>query len=415
MQMKKSILAVSALSLLVATAAHAQEKPVVDVVHWLTAGAESAAIKVLADEVTARGGEWVDSAAPGGGGDASAMMMSRIAGGNPPGVAFLGMGPSAIELGDQGALRDVTDIATANGLDQVTPVMVEISTSADNKLYALPIGLETQNLMWFSPAVFADVGIEPPATWAEFLEQAEAIKAKGYIPMATGAQGWQLGILFSSVILDAGGADLYRSVVMDHDTEMAAGPEMVAAFTTLRGLADNSDPGSANRAWNDTLNLVAEGRAAVQVMGSWAGAELENMGMEQGKAWDCALTPGSDAVIVEGAGFEFPLVTDPAALAGQDLFIEVMMDPAVQTEFARLKGAVPPRADADSSGLSSCTQIAAEALANPEEGGLATMGASVSSDNWGQIQDFLANFWANPSVTPEAAAQEFAAIIGTEE
>lgn len=413
--MKKSVLAVSALSLLAATAAQAQDKPVVDVVHWLTAGAESAAIKVLADEVTARGGEWIDSAAPGGGGDASAMMMSRIAGGNPPGVAFLGMGPSAIELGDQGALRDVTEIAAANGLDQVTPVMVEISTSADGKLYALPIGLETQNLMWFSPPVFEAAGLEVPSTWSEFLEQAPAIREAGFIPMATGAQGWQLGILFSSVILDAGGADLYRSVVMEHDAEMAAGPEMVAAFTTLRGLADAGDPGSANRAWNDTLNLVAEGQAAVQVMGSWAGAELENMGLEQGTQWDCALTPGSDAVIVEGAGFEFPIVSDPAALAGQDLFIEVMMDPAVQTEFARLKGAVPPRADADSSGLSSCTQIAAEALANPDEGGLATMGASVSSDNWGQIQDFLANFWANPSVTPEDAAQQFAAIIGTEE
>ena len=413
--MTKALLASSLLTILAATSAMAQEKPKVDVVHWLTAGAESAAIKVLADEVTARGGEWIDSAAPGGGGDASALMMSRIAGGNPPGVAFLGMGPSALELGDQGALRDVTDIATANGLDKVAQVMIDISTSTDGKLYALPIGLETQNLMWFSPKVFADVGIEPPKTWAEFLTQAEAIKAKGYIPMATGAQGWQLGILFSSVLLDAGGADFYRSVVMEHDEALAAGPEMVAAFTTLRGLADNSDPGSANRAWNDTLNLVAENKAAVQVMGSWAGAELENMGLEQGTAWDCALTPGSDAVIVEGAGFEFPIVSSEAELAGQDLFIQVMMDPKVQTEFARLKGAVPPRSDADSSGLSSCTQMAADALANPEEGGVATMGASLSSDNWGQTQDFLANFWADTSVTPEAAAEQFAAIITTEE
>lgn len=413
--MKTEFFAGSVLAILVATCAQAQEKPVVDVVHWLTAGAESAAIKVLADGVTQRGGTWIDSAAPGGGGDASAILMSRIAGGNPPGVAFLGMGPGALELGDEGALRDVTDIAKANGLDKVTKVMVDISTSKDGKLYALPIGLETQNLMWFSPKVFADAGVPMPKTWAEFLSQAEAIKAKGYIPMATGAQGWQLGILFSSVILDAGGADLYRSVVMDHDEAKAGGPEMIAAFKTLRGLAENSDPGAANRAWNDTLNLVAQGKAAVQVMGSWAGAELDNMGLKQGQEWDCALTPGSNAVIVEGAGFEFPLVTDPAALTGQDLFIQVMMDPKVQTDFARLKGAVPPKSDADSSGLSTCTQLAAKALADPNEGGLATMGASFSSDNWGQTQDFLANFWANPGVTPEAAAEQFAAIVGSEQ
>ena len=89
------------------------------------------------------------------------------------------------------------------------------------------------------------------------------------------------------------------------------------------------------------------------------------------------------------------------------------MDPEVQARFATIKGAVPPCADADVSGLSSCTQLAAETLSG-EGGGVATLSASVSSDGWGQIQDMLSNFWADPSVTAEATAEQFAAIIASQ-
>lgn len=80
------------------SAAFAQQ-PTADVVHWLTAGAESEAVTLLAKEYEKRGGKWIDSAAPGGPTDAQAMIMNRIAGGNPPGVAFLAIGHSAVELG----------------------------------------------------------------------------------------------------------------------------------------------------------------------------------------------------------------------------------------------------------------------------------------------------------------------------
>ena len=134
-------LAASSVLALAAGAALAQDAPTIDVIHWRTVGAESATLQVLADEVEARGGVWVDSAAPGGGGDARTLLMSRVAGCDPPRASFLALGPEAIELG--------------------------------------------------------------------------------------------------------------------------------------------------------------EGRAAMQVMGSWASAELENMGLAQDTDWDCALAPGSDAVVVE--------------------------------------------------------------------------------------------------------------------
>ena len=87
--------------IVLAHAAAAQDAPTIDVIHWLTAGAESQAVQVLAEAVEARGGIWIDSAAPGGGGVARASLMSRMAGGDPPGAAFLALGPEAIDLGQR--------------------------------------------------------------------------------------------------------------------------------------------------------------------------------------------------------------------------------------------------------------------------------------------------------------------------
>ena len=389
----------------------AQDAPQLDVVHWLTAGAEQEAIQVLADAVEARGAVWVDSAAPGGGADARAILMSRIAGGDAPGASFLALGPEAIELAEGGALRDVREVAAAHGLEYVAPVMVEISSTPDGGLYALPIGLETQNLMFYSPAAFAKAGVDVPKTWAEVISDGPTLKQAGIIPVAVGAQGWQLGILFTSVIVGTGGPDLYHRVFVEKDAGAAKGPEMIAAFETMRGLAGLADEGAANRAWNDTLNLVASGEAAFQIMGSWAGAELENMHLEQGKAWDCALAPANKAVVVEGAGFLFPAPSSDSVSAAQDIFVEVLLDPKVQTEFGRIKGAVPPSSNADTSQLSSCTRIVADILGGDDGAGLPTISATVSSDAWGQIQDMLANYWANSAMDASAAAEQLAAII----
>lgn len=136
-----------------------------------------------------------------------------------------------------------------------------------------------------------------------------------------GAQGWQLSILFHSILLGQGGDEFFDAVINKKDAEAAGSDKVVQAFATLRALTAYADAGASNRARNDTLNLVAEGKAGMQVMGSWAGAELKKMGVEYGTKWGCSLPPGNTKLILEGAGFQFPKVTDEDEVAGQDLFI----------------------------------------------------------------------------------------------
>lgn len=391
--------------------AYSQSKPKVEVLHWLTAGAESAAIKVLADGVAERGGEWVDVATPGGGSDARALLATGLAGGNPPGVSFLGMGTETAELAAQGVMRDIGTYAKDKGyLENVPDYALAMGTdlAGGTAIYALPVAFETQNFMWYSKPVFEKAGVEPPKTWDEFIAQAPKIKEAGFTPFAVGAQAWQINLLFNAIVLGEG-SDFYERLFVKHDPEAGKGAELVHAFTVLRALSGLTDEGSANRSWNDTLNLVADGRAAIQIMGSWAGAELQNMGKVYDTDWGCALSPGSPVAIVGATGFQFPQTKDGDA--GQDIFIDTMMDPAVQTAFSVQKGSIPARTDADTSGLSACSQLAAGAVkeGNGEPYTTGVLGSEVR----GLLTDHLANFWATTSITPEEGAAEYARILAS--
>ncbi|OCJ14427.1 hypothetical protein A6U87_26085 [Rhizobium sp. AC44/96] len=398
--------------LLLSGSAMAQSAPKVEVLHWLTAGAESAAIKVLADDVNKRGGQWVDLSTPGGGSAARTMLATGLAGGTPPGVAFLAMGPEAAELGAQGVMRDVGQYAKEKGyLASVPDYAMAMGRGGDGAVYALPVAFETQNFMWYSKPIFQKVGIEPPKSWDEFLAQADKIKQAGFIPLAVGEQGWQVILIFNSVVLGEG-VDYYDDLFVKRTAEARQSDKLVKAFTTFRALSTMSDDGAPNRLWNDTLNLVANGRAAIQIMGSWAGAELDKSGKVYGTDWGCALSPGQPLAIVGATGFEFPKLSAAGGEAGQNIFIDSMMDPAVQAAFSVQKGSIPARTDADTSSLSECSKIAVGAIKDGK--GVPYIAGVLPTELRGQLQDFLADFWANKSVTPEDAAKAYAQLLDSE-
>jgi glucose/mannose transport system substrate-binding protein len=78
--------------------------------------ARAAAVGELAKAFDATGNKWVDAAIAGG--DAArAVMVSRLTGGDPMGAFQFNHGRQAEELIEAGLLRDITDIAEAEGWD----------------------------------------------------------------------------------------------------------------------------------------------------------------------------------------------------------------------------------------------------------------------------------------------------------
>lgn len=407
MRMKLSVIgAGTAIALLLSSEAFAQTA---EVMHYWTSGSEAAAIKVIADDVTKKGGTWKDSPVTGYEA-ARAAVLSRLAGGDAPTSMVVDLGEIK-PLVEEGILAPIDDIASTKGWQTFLPKLVVDKASVDGHLYAVPIDIGSANWMWYSTKVLNDVGVKPPATWDEFFAAADKIKAKGYVPLAFGGQAWQEALVFRSIMIATGGNTFYTDVYTKHDVDVAGGPLMVKSFETFAKLRGYVDDGNTNRNWNDATNMVITGKAAMQIMGDWAKGEFQAAGMTPGKEYGCELAPGTNGVLnIVSDTFVFPVGDKPEQIAARKLLVDVMIAPETQLAFNAVKGALPPRLDVNLANADICTQKAAGLLKDPNA--LAPNAElSFTSETVGAIKDLVTQFWSNPSMTPADAAKQYADIV----
>ncbi len=382
-----------------------------DVMHWWTSGGESRAVAVFAKEYNKRGGNWVDDASVGPQAEHAAAL-NRIAGGNPPTAMQWNIGVAVRQLAEQGILTPLDELAKKdNWLANLPPLLVKNMTF-DGHVIAVPVNIHGANYQFYSIKVFNDLKMQPPRTWEEFLADAPKIKAAGIIPIAFGANAQQLDWLFEAILAGAGGKDLYRKVFVEHDANAAGSEGMQHVFDVMGQIRQYVDAGSPNRKWNDSLALVETDKAALMVVGDWAKGDFSAANKVVGKDYGCQMAPGNqDAYVMTVDVFVFPVNNKPDQKAAQDKLATLMMDPAVQTEFNKFKGALPARLDANVAELDACAQLGQKVLAGGAANQLPNFALAFSPDTQGQIEDLLGNYWSKPAMTPADAAKQLATII----
>ena len=196
-----------------------------DVMHWWTSGGEAAAVAEFAKAFDATGNTWVDAAIVGGEA-ARAAMVSRILGGEPMGAFQFNHGRQAEELIESGLLRDITDIAEAEGWkDMVNPSSLLDACTVDGRIYCAPVNIHSWQWLWVSHKAFEDSGVAVPTNWTEFVAGAAALEAAGKVPLAMGQQGWQQSGAFNVMMASLLPNDIFMAVYGDKDASVAAGPE----------------------------------------------------------------------------------------------------------------------------------------------------------------------------------------------
>ena len=408
--MRKTEFAAGALAaVLLAGPAWAQKA---DVMHWWTSGGESRAVAVFAKEYNKRGGTWVDDASVGPQAEHAAAL-NRIAGGNPPTAMQWNIGVAVRQLAEQGVLTPLDDLAKQNNWVANLPPLLVKNMSYDGHVIAVPVNIHGANYQFYSVKVFDDLKLQPPKSWNEFLAMAPKIKAAGYIPLAYGANAQQVDWLFEAILAGAGGKDLYRKVWVDHDAKAAGSDAMVHVFDLMGQLRQYVDAGSPNRKWNDTLALVETNKAALMIVGDWAKGDFLAANKKLGTDYGCQMAPGNqDAYVMTVDVFVFPVNDKPDQKAAQAKLAQLMMDPAVQTEFNAFKGALPARLDANVAELDGCAQMGQKVLAGGAANQLPNFALAFSPDTQGQIEDLLVNYWSNAAASPADAAKQLATIIG---
>jgi glucose/mannose transport system substrate-binding protein len=395
---------------LCALAMGAQAGPRAEVIHWWTSGGESAAVRQVALAYQAAGGTWVDTAIAGGD-QSRAVTVNRIIGGNPPTAAQFNTSKQFLDIIDEDLLANVDDIARRDDWAHRLPAPIIDVIRVRGHWYAVPINIHMQTWLWYSKRAFARAGIaREPQSMDELFADLDKLKAAGLIPLAHGGQSWQETVLFSMVLANLGGRELYLRVIRDRDQVAIASNEFRRVLLAFKRFQSYVDPASPGRGWNDATALVIQGRAGVQVMGDWAKGEFTAAGQQPGRDFGCmaGLRPDSP-YLIQGDVFVFPKTGEAASLRAQKLVAEVADRPDVQLAFNRLKGSIPVRLDADVSGLDECARKGMAILREPGRP-LGVTEVYLSPDQNGAMQDVLTAYW-NTDMPVEKAQASIASAL----
>ena len=153
---------------------------------------------------------------------------------------------------------------------------VRKNITVDGEIVKAPVAVHLDGMLFYSKEAAAKAGVDPTTwksmddVWAAF----DKIKAAGVIPIAIGSQKWQEGYLFHALMAAYGG-DVYDGFyAAEPDTATFDSPSMKKVLGILRQFQQHTDPGSTNRDWNITTNLVITGKALMQIHGDWMKGEF---------------------------------------------------------------------------------------------------------------------------------------------
>ncbi|BDT56951.1 hypothetical protein MasN3_04450 [Massilia varians] len=274
--------------------------------------------------------------------------------------------------------------------------------------YAVPLNIHMQTWFWYSKAAFQKAGIaKEPGSMPEFFAALDKLKAAGLIPLAHGGQSWQETVLFSAILANMGGKELYLKAMRDRDQATLLSPQFRDVLPAFKRLKSYVDAGAPGRNWNDATALVISGKAGFQVMGDWAKGEFTNAKQVAGRHYGCmagfsAATP----YLIQGDVFVFPRTDQGQAVKAQQLLANVVSQPGLQVAFSKLKGSIPVRHDVDAAQLDLCAQKGIEIMKDrARQAGVTEV--YLTPDQNGAMQDVLTAYW-NTGMPVERAQKSIA-------
>ncbi|WP_245631751.1 ABC transporter substrate-binding protein [Alicyclobacillus ferrooxydans] len=352
-----------------------------EIFSWWTGVASSKALQQFINQYEKQypGVKVVNAAVAGGAGsNAKAVLSSRMEAGKPPGTFQVHAGNgSLLSWVQAGDMTPLNSLYKQMGWNTKFPQSLLNLVTFNGKIYAVPVDMQRDNVLWYNKKVFAKYNLTPPTTFNQFFTDAQVLKSHGITPLALANHGnWETTILWSDVLLGTVGYTKYDQLMSGkvgwND------PGVTQATNTFLKMMQytNSDYNSLH--WAQADGLVAQGKAAMNVQGDWAqGYFTTTAGLKPNVDFGWAPTPGTQGV--------FAAVSDvfglPSKLTGTDKtnaenFLKVLGSSEGQKAFNTLKGTISPRLDANPSDYNAYGQSAMASykkdklVLTPTQGGL---------------------------------------------
>jgi len=363
---------------------------------------EEAALKVLREAWEKQGNVWKDLAIAHDSG-VNVSLINMITGGNPPQI-FMNSDPGIIrDMVKQGLGFPLTKLFKDIGATEHFPAAVLKNITVDGEILKIPVAMHIDGMVYFNKHVAEKAGVDPKSwkTLDDFFADFDKIKAAGFIPLAQGGDKFQVAYLLQAIVAAEAGPDAYNKLYAEKpDKDGINSPEMHKALDRFRQISQHLDPGSPNRQWNDTTNLVITGKALMQIHGDWMKGEFKAAGVKLGEDFDCMNIPGTKALVVTSDAFGLLKTNDPAITKAQEDFAKDAVDPVINAAFNAHKGATPIRTDVDPSALDACNKVVLDTLKDPNKQ-VANPFNTADADWYRTIWDEADKFWTDPKRTDD--------------
>ncbi len=326
----------------------------VDIFSWWTGTASSKALNTFFEAFKAKYPhvKVVNDAVSGGAGsNAKAVLASRMNANKPPSTFQVHVGNGSLKSWvEAGKLQPLNSLFQQQGWYNEFPKSLLKLATFNGKIYAVPVDMQRANVLWYNTAIFKKYGLKPPATWSQFISEAKVLEKHHIVPLAVANHGnWETTLLWSDILLGTVGYHNYNAIM--HGTVPMDSSGVKKASETYLEVMKYTNSNASSLHWAQADQMVAQGQAAMNVMGDWAaGYFTTTAGLTPGKQFGWAPTPGTQGV--------FAAVSDafglPSGLKGQAKtnaidFLKVLGSASAQAKFNPLKGTFSPRLDANPS------------------------------------------------------------------
>lgn len=188
----------------------------------------------------------------------------------------MGQFPDLLEMRDTQMFADAGLLAE---LPKSIAELFEDIPKVNGTIYTAPLKAEVPQGIVYNKKLFQQWGLHEPATYQQFLELCEKIRAKGIYPLVVGGKDlWHMGFWINHFMLD----DVYskdqewnRKRTAGQVSWTDIGPK--AAFRDLKALWDNDYivPGFINIADHQTIDYLVSGKAGMVMSGPWMLSQLK--------------------------------------------------------------------------------------------------------------------------------------------
>ncbi|MGB1252253.1 MAG: ABC transporter substrate-binding protein [Candidatus Promineifilaceae bacterium] len=170
---------------------------------------------------------------------------------------------------DKGLIMPISDVWENEGWNESYPKGFRALSEVDGEAYFLPISYYWW-AVYYRPSIFAEVGLEVPTTWEEYLNSCDVLNEAGYIPITIGTKfRWTAAAWFDYLNMRTNGPQFHLDLMLGK--ESYTDDRVKETMMHWEELFDHNcfieDP--AAYSWQEAVDPLAQGEAAMYLMGQF--------------------------------------------------------------------------------------------------------------------------------------------------